>query len=187
MALNKKCQRLKVKGISLKKADQGLQASQKRYHTIPRVLIFVHNRDDILLIKGAPTKRIWANRYNGVGGHVEADEDVYTAARRETLEETGLEVHNLRLRGIVNINVGEATGIMLFVFTAHSDKRQTLPSGEGTLEWVSRAQLPEYDLVEDVPILLERLAQTDDDAPPFFARYDYDQQERLRIKFAELS
>jgi 8-oxo-dGTP diphosphatase len=169
----------------MKKADQGLQASQARYQVIPRVLIFVTNRDDVLLIKGAPTKRIWANRYNGVGGHVEAAEDVYTAAQRETLEETGLKVRALRLRGIVNIDVGKATGIMLFVFTAHSDTRQTLPSVEGTLEWVPLAELPEYDLVEDVPILLERLAQTSDDAPPFFARYDYDPQEQLRITFAE--
>ncbi|MBN1583895.1 MAG: NUDIX domain-containing protein [Anaerolineae bacterium] len=177
----------------MKKADQGpqakqgLQASQERYHTIPRVLIFVHNRDDILLIKGAPTKRIWANRYNGIGGHVEADENIYTAAQRETLEETGLEVHHLRLRGVVNIDVGKSTGIMLFVFTAHSDKRQTRPSAEGTLEWVSRTQLLEYDLVEDVPVLLERMAQTDNDALPFFARYDYDERDQLRITFAALS
>jgi 8-oxo-dGTP diphosphatase len=171
----------------LKKADQGLQASQQRYHTIPRVLIFVRNGDDILLIKGAPDKRLWANRYNGIGGHVEADEDVYTAARRETLEETGLEVHNLRLRGIINIDVGKTTGIMLFVFTAHSDQRQTIASAEGTLEWVPQARLPEYDLVEDVPILIERLAKSGEAAPPFFARYDYDRQEKLRIRFAELS
>lgn len=171
----------------MSKAEQGLQANQERYQTIPRVLVFIHNGDDILLIKGAPTKRIWANRYNGIGGHVEADEDIYTAAQRETLEETGLEVTNLRLRGIVNIDVGEATGIMLFVFTARSDRRQTVSSAEGTLVWVPQAELPRTDLVEDVPILLERLAKTREDAPPFFARYDYDQQERLRITFAESS
>ena len=171
----------------MNKTDQGLQASQKRYQTIPRVLVFVYHRGDVLLIKGAPTKRIWANRYNGIGGHVEASEDVYTAAKRETLEETGLEVRGLRLRGIVNIDVGAATGIMLFVFTACSDRRQTISSAEGTLEWVPQAQLSQYDLVEDVPILLERLTRTAEDEPPFFARYDYDQQERLRITFAELS
>jgi 8-oxo-dGTP diphosphatase len=167
----------------MKKVDQGLQASQDRYRTIPRVLIFIFNQDDILLIRGAPTKRIWANLYNGVGGHVEADEDVYAAAQREALEETGLTVHNLRLRGVINIDVGEMTGIMLFVFTATSDQRQTRSSAEGTLEWVPLAQLADYELVEDVPLLLERLLEAGDGAPPFFARYTYDQQERLQIMF----
>jgi 8-oxo-dGTP diphosphatase len=171
----------------MSKSDQGLRVSRERYQAVPRVLVFVHNGNDVLLLKGAPDKQIWANRYNGVGGHVEANEDVYTAAQRETLEETGLAVHNLSLRGVVNIDVGETTGIILFVFTAHSDTRQTVPSTEGTLEWIPRARLSEYNLVKDVPILLERLTQTSENAPLFSARYDYDEGERLRITFADMS
>jgi 8-oxo-dGTP diphosphatase len=174
------------------KSDQGIVASAGQYTAIPRVLVFVFHGNDVLLLKGAPTKRIWANRYNGVGGHVEADEDVYAAARRETREETGLEVHDLRLRGIVNVDVGapgdspaSQVGILFFVFTARSEKRQTLPSAEGTLEWIPLQRLPQHDMVEDVPILLRRLAETPDTAPPFFARYFYDEGDRLHIAFAE--
>ena len=68
--------------------DQGLQSRRDRYQAVPRVLIFLRNRDDVLLLKGAPDKRIWANKYNGVGGHIESDEDVISAARREVTEET---------------------------------------------------------------------------------------------------
>jgi len=167
------------------KADQGVAASQGRYAVIPRVLVFVMNGEDVLLLKGAPTKRIWPNCYNGVGGHVEADEDVYSAAQRETHEETGLSARDLRLRGVVNVDVGQPMGILLFVFTARSDRRQTVSSDEGALEWVPLQRLAEYDLVEDVPLLLERIATMDDSAPPFFARYDYDAQEQLHITFAE--
>jgi 8-oxo-dGTP diphosphatase len=169
----------------LSKSDQGLHSSQDRYHVVPRVLVFIYNDDDVLLIKGAPSKRIWANRYNGVGGHVEANEDVYAAARRETAEETGLDVYDLRLRGVVNIDVGETTGIILFVFTARSDERETISSAEGTLEWISQSRLPECALVSDVPILIDRLSKTAHNTAPFFARYDYDEQEQLRIRFAE--
>jgi 8-oxo-dGTP diphosphatase len=171
------------------KSDQGVQASAGRYTVIPRVLVFVFSEgqdgDDVLLLKGAPTKRIWANRYNGVGGHVEASEDVYTAARREAREETGLEVCDLALRGTIHIDTGQATGIWLTVFTARSDERETRPSAEGTLEWVPLARLGEYDLVEDIPVLLERIACMRDGAPPFSARYAYDASDQLCITFGE--
>jgi 8-oxo-dGTP diphosphatase len=193
------------------RSDQGVHASRERYTAIPRVLVFIlSDANEVLLLKGAPTKRIWANRYNGVGGHVEAGEDVYTAAWREVREETGLEVHDLRLRGVVNIDVnspgdntgvspgntgdmpgnpGVAPGILLFVFSARSDQRRTIPSPEGTLEWVPLDRLAEYNLVEDLPLLLARIAGPAGGGhpheTPFFARYFYDEADRLRIEFAK--
>lgn len=166
------------------RTEQGVQASRGRHTVIPRVLVFVLYGDEVLLLKGAPNKRIWANRYNGVGGHVEAGEDVYAAALRETHEETGLAVYDLRFRGLIHIDAGAETGIMLAVFSARSEQRETIPSSEGTLEWVPLARLDEYDLVPDVPVLLARLA-ADGDGAPFFARYWYDEQDILRITFAE--
>ena len=100
------------------RADQKL--SSNRYQVVPRTLCFVTHGDDVLLLRGAPDKPIWPNKYNGVGGHIEPDEDVYSAARREIEEETGLEVHHLCLRGTINIPVDEASniGILVFVFSA---------------------------------------------------------------------
>jgi 8-oxo-dGTP diphosphatase len=169
------------------RSEQGVEASTGRYTVIPRVLVFVLNGDDVLLLKGAPDKRIWADRYNGIGGHVEPDEDVYTAALRETREETGLEVPNLRFEGLVNIDVGSPTGIMLAVFSAHSETRETIPSAEGALEWVPLDRLDEVDLVQDIPVLLSRIIDRPAGARPFFARYWYAGEcaaEQLQIDFA---
>jgi 8-oxo-dGTP diphosphatase len=167
------------------KADQGVQTNTGRYTVVPRVLTFVFNGQDVLLLRGAPTKRLWANRYNGIGGHVEAAEDVYAAARREVMEETGLQVQDLRLRGVVHIDAGGVSGILMFVFSARTDRRQTQPSVEGTLEWVPLDHLEGRDMVEDISILLRRIAAMPDDAPPFFARYWYDAGDRLQMAFAE--
>ncbi|HOA22866.1 MAG TPA: NUDIX domain-containing protein [Aggregatilineales bacterium] len=166
--------------------DQGIDVSRRRYQVIPRVLIFITHKDEVLLLKGAPTKRIWPNLYNGVGGHVERDESVLDAARREIAEEVGLEhVDNLRLRGIVNIATDDInTGIMMFVYTASSPTREVRGSSEGTLEWINPAHLSAEDCVADLPELIPRVLAMKDDDPPFFARYWYDEHDTLQMAFS---
>jgi 8-oxo-dGTP diphosphatase len=166
--------------------DQGISAGSARYKTVSRTLCFIFYGNDVLLLKGAPDKTLWANRYNGVGGHVERGEDVYTAAVREICEETGWranEIDGLALRALINVDAGDPqTGIMLFVFTGKAHSRQTRPSTEGTLEWVPCSRLEDYALVEDLPILLPRLLSQEDEAP-LFAHYGYDQDDQLVVRF----
>jgi 8-oxo-dGTP diphosphatase len=166
------------------KTDQGVEKSAHRYKAVPRTLCFITHGDEVLLLRGAPTKRIWPNKYNGVGGHVEADEDIYTSALREMKEETGLDVADVQLRGIINIDAGQETGIIVFVFTAQALGRDVTSSAEGTLEWVKQDQIKTLDLVEDLPALLPGVLAMRSDDPPFFARYHYDEGDRLVITVA---
>ncbi len=164
--------------------EQGLEKSQGRYQVVPRVLVFVTNGSDVLLLKGSPDKPIWPGLYNGIGGHVEQDETVYEAVQREVLEETGLnEITSLRLRGIINIDAKNPTGIMLFVFTAVSSSRTVRPSSEGTPEWVNWREIDSQVLVKDLPMLLPRVLSMQPTDPPFFARYWYDEDDALRVLF----
>jgi 8-oxo-dGTP diphosphatase len=165
------------------KSDQGLGTGGRRYTAVPRVLIFLRNGPDVLLLKGAPDKRIWAKLYNGVGGHVEADEDVYSAAIREVKEETGLQVSDLSLKAVVNINAGDdGLGILMIVFVGWSDQRDTISSPEGELEWLPADSLADYPLVEDLTWILPRVLDRPQDSQPLFLHYSYNSKDELVIR-----
>ncbi len=165
--------------------DQGVAKSQNRYRVIPRTLCFILKGDDVLLLRGGPQKRLWAGKYNGIGGHVEAGEDISTSVLREIREETGLSVHEVRLRLVVHADAGDpGVGIMIFVFTAVATTRDVTPSEEGTLEWVPCDNLPLDNVVEDLPLLLPRLLAMSPSDPPFFAAYSYDEEDKLCVSFA---
>lgn len=154
-------------------SEQGAQLTGGRWLVIPRTLSFITNGDAVLLIKRSSQTRIFPNRYNGLGGHIERDEDPLTSARREIEEESGLSVRDLRLRAVYNVDAGDSTGIVLFVFTGRTDNQTVTANAEGVLHWVKRADVFALDLVDDLPLLLPRLWAMRDDDPPIFFHVSY--------------
>ncbi|HLA43473.1 MAG TPA: NUDIX domain-containing protein [Aggregatilineales bacterium] len=163
--------------------DQGADATHGHWTVIPRTLCFVTHGGDVLLLKRAAHKRIFPNKYNGLGGHIERDEDPRSSAIREIKEEAGLDVINVRYRGVINIDAGGTGGIMLLVYTAEATSREVIDSEEGTLEWVALDEVPAQDVVEDLPILLPRLFGKIN--APFSAHVSYDENDQLIFRFAE--
>ncbi|MDH3943075.1 MAG: NUDIX domain-containing protein [Anaerolineae bacterium] len=164
-------------------SDQGVFPD--RYMLIPRVLIFVTREENVLLLKGAPNKRLWANLYNGVGGHVERGEDVLSAAKRELEEETNLSGIDLWLCATIAIDTNEEIGIGMYVFRGEWEDGEAISSDEGTLEWVSIGELESLPLVEDLPTLLPRLLAMEREDNPLSVHYSYSTSGELILRFGE--
>lgn len=167
------------------KSEQGV--NRDRYLVIPRTLVFITRGEEVLLIKGAPTKRLWANRYNGVGGHVERGENVGSAALREVCEETGLDVRNMRLCGTVMVDASDEIGIAIYVFRAEYAGGEIIPSDEGALEWIRAERLHDLPVVDDLRVILPQVLRHEAGDVPFHARSYYDAQDRLQVEISSSS
>jgi 8-oxo-dGTP diphosphatase len=170
-----------IKGDHMPKSDQGF--SSERFQVIPRSLIFIFNaQGEVLLLRGAANKKIWAGHYNGIGGHIEAGEDIQSSASRELLEETGISDATLRLCGQVMVEVDAQRGIALFIFKGQYDGDNLRASEEGSLEWVQLADLPNLPVVEDLLTLLPMVAAHEAGDPLIIGKYQY-VDDKLKMSF----
>lgn len=171
-------------------SDQGQFTN--RFKAILRALIFSTHEDKVLLIKGGQHKRLWAGMYNGIGGHIESGEDVLSAAKREFTKETGIELTDIWLCGIIMIDTKTNPGILVFVFRGVFPELPValdLPTKghqvEGICEWIPISSIYKLPLVEDLPVILPRILAAQRENNPFYAIYAYDERDRLVIKMSE--
>ena len=87
-----------------------------------------------------------AGKWIGIGGHLEAGETPEDCIRREALEETGLELTNLKLRGIITFILPKWGDELTYLYTATAETDVVKENDEGVLRWISK------DAVMDLPL-----------------------------------
>jgi len=99
------------------------------------------DRSQVLLVhRNARADDQHLGKYNGLGGKMDADEDVVACMRREIREEAGIECTSMRLRGTISWpgfgKLGEDWfGFVFLIDTFDGTPPQRNP--EGTLEWIA--------------------------------------------------
>lgn len=134
------------------------------YNVSPLTLIFLFDNGRVLTLKRNPDKKIYPNKISGFGGKVEPGEDLVVSARREFLEETGLTVRGLSLRGTF-IRILDTDYINeMYIFVAQGYEGQLhQDSGEGVAAWLTVDEfLAREDIVDHIPLYLKQVIEGTD-------------------------
>ena len=77
-----------------------------------------------------------AGKWIGLGGHLQDGETPEECVRREVREEAGLELADLRLRGILTFILPDWGNELTFLYTAKADAAELPDCREGILRWI---------------------------------------------------
>lgn len=109
------------------------------------------------------------------GGHIEKDESIVDAVIREMKEETGLTIHNPRLRGIKQFQ-GDEGRYLVFLFETQEFSGELTSSDEGKMHWIHKEELSTIKTVSDFEELIKVIL--DDSLTEFL----YDAQWKVILK-----
>ena len=121
-------------------------------------LVIIEKNSQILL--GMKKRGFGAGRWNGFGGKVEREESIEEAARRETLEESGVEVIDLDERGVIEFEFKGKPGILeVHIFKATNWQGKPEETEEMKPKWFNVADIPYEEMWTDdkywLPLFLE--------------------------------
>ena len=86
-------------------------------------------------------------KWNGLGGKFELGESPEECAIREIKEESGLDVINVKMKGIITFPMFDGKDDWyVFLFVADQFSGELIDSPEGKLEWVPTEKLTEINL-----------------------------------------
>ncbi|MEN8253689.1 MAG: NUDIX domain-containing protein [Patescibacteria group bacterium] len=152
---------------------------KQRYSVIPRTLCFVFDKNKrLLLIKFSKDKGDMAGYFNPPGGHIEHGEGILENAEKEILEETGVQVSDTKLRGVVHASNFFNKNIMLFVTVSTVNDPKLVASKEGIPSWVKLNEINNLKLMDDIKVILEQLQKTPDNEV-FTAKSSFDDEGNL--------
>lgn len=127
--------------------------------TIGNVCFLIDKRDNKILFLER-NKEPMNGMFTGVGGKTSFEEDINASCIREIKEETGFDVQNLKLKGIIKTILSEKNSSwILFIYIANEFHGEQIDCPEGNLQWVNNNDVYDLNLIgfirEIMPFVLK--------------------------------
>lgn len=140
-----------------------------------------HNRHTLMVYRNKKPNDIHEGKWNGLGGKFEPGESPEECVKREVWEESGLQIHNPKLHGLLMFPNFKENDWYVFVFTAREFEGELIDSPEGKLEWIPDEKLAALNLWASDRVFFPWL-----DSEGFFSAkflYAGDQMKRYEVSF----
>ena len=150
--------------------------------TSETVLAYIEKDDSyLMLLRNKKKHDINANKWIGVGGHLEDGETPTDALIREVKEETGLDVIKYQYKGLIHFNYDDIKELM-HLYVVSEFKGTLIECDEGTLKYIKKKDLFSLDLWEGDRIFLKKLLS---DEPYFELELNYLKDKLMSYKFID--
>ena len=108
---------------------------------------FVKKGNKYLLLHRNPAKKIMPNIWMAPGGHREFNEGLFTCARREIFEETGLKIKNIQIKAAGNAYVKDIDQEFFFhmLVADYASGELKTNDEDGTFAWLTKTQILKLD------------------------------------------
>ena len=105
-----------------------------------------HDDHTLMVYRNKKPNDIHQGKWNGLGGKFEPGESPEECVMREVLEESGLQIHNPKMHGLLMFQNFKGDDWYVFVFTASEFAGELIDSPEGRLEWIPNEKLTSLNL-----------------------------------------
>lgn len=136
---------------------------------------FIKKDGKYLMLHRNPTKRIMPDVWMAPGGHREFNEGLFTCARREVLEETGLTIKNIRIRATGNAYLQDLNEEFYFHFLVADYAGGTLVPlvKDGEFKWLTLEEIMALPtLLAELKYVLPHVFSDDPSVLSYRAVYD---------------
>lgn len=137
--------------------------------------IFVRKDGKYLLLKRSPQKKYAPNVIHPIGGKVDPNENPYTGAQRELLEEAGIKVKNMRLEAVImeiKPVKDEDENWLIFHFSADYESGELITTEEGEFVYFNADEISKQDLFPSVRPIIHHILNPKDGTVFFTLEYD---------------
>ena len=129
-----------------------------------------NNNSTLMLYRNKKENDIHKNKWNGLGGKLESGESPEECIVREVNEESGYDINNPTLRGIMTFpKFDMVNDWIVFLYTCSEFSGNIIDSNEGELEWVKDENLLDLNLWEGDKIFMKWI----NEKPFFSAKFIY--------------